>query len=96
MKLLRKLSVGPAQSVLIISVALFLRLFEASFAMEDVKLHVADSGSVNTIVSRIGVAEGFYKEEGLNVLEIVARATVGIQGLLGRSFDFSHFAGLEK
>jgi ABC-type nitrate/sulfonate/bicarbonate transport system substrate-binding protein len=45
------------------------------------------------LIYRIAQEHGFYKEEVLNVLTIVATSQAGIQGLLGGSFDFSQILG---
>ena len=62
-------------------------------ALEDVKIHTSGSSSANVLIYRIAQERGFYREEGLNVLTIVATSQAGIQGLLGGSFDFSQILG---
>ena len=78
------------QSILLISI---LTIIGTSHALEDVKLHTSGSVSTNALIYRIGQEKGFYKEDGLNVVPVVAKSQAGIQGLLGGSFDFSQILG---
>ena len=40
-----------------------------------------------------GSDKGFYKDNGLDTLTIMAQPQVGVQGLIGGSFDFSQILG---
>lgn len=62
-------------------------------ALEDVKIHVSGSTSFNSMIFEIGEKHGYYKENGLTVLPIMATSQAGIQGLLGGSFDASQILG---
>jgi NitT/TauT family transport system substrate-binding protein len=65
----------------------------AAAALEDVKVHTSGSTSANVLIYKIAQERGFYREQGLNVLTIMATSQAGIQGLLGGSFDFSQILG---
>jgi len=65
----------------------------AAAALEDVKVHTSGSTSPNVLIYKIAQERGFYREQGLNVLTIMATSQAGIQGLLGGSFDFSQILG---
>ena len=45
------------------------------------------------MIFQIGEQKGYYKENGLKVLSIMASSQAGIQGLLGGSFDVSQILG---
>lgn len=62
-------------------------------ALEDAKVNTSGSASVNAFIFKLGGDLGFYKEDGLRVLPIVASSQAGIQGLLGGSFDYSQITG---
>ncbi len=62
-------------------------------SLEDVKIHVSGSTSFNSMIFEIGERRGYYKENGLTVLPIMATSQAGIQGLLGGSFDASQILG---
>src|ERR1044072_1742183 len=62
-------------------------------ALDEIKVHTSGSTSANVLIYRIAQERGFYREEGLNVLTIVATSQAGIQGLVGGSFDFSQILG---
>jgi ABC-type nitrate/sulfonate/bicarbonate transport system substrate-binding protein len=62
-------------------------------ALDDVKIHVSGSASFNAMVFQIGEQRGFYRDNGLRVLPIMASSQAGIQGLLGGSFDASQILG---
>lgn len=62
-------------------------------ALDDVKVHVSGSASANSLIFVIGEQKGFYKENGLRVLPIMASSQAGIQGLLGGSFDTTQILG---
>ena len=76
-----------------LSLLMFLCLHGAAAALDDVKVHTSGSSSANVLIYKIAQERGFYKEEGLNVLTIMATSQAGIQGLLGGSFDFSQILG---
>lgn len=73
--------------------ALSLALARASFALEDVNLHISAGVSGNALLYKFTIEKGFYREEGLNVRPIQAGMLPGIQGLVGGSFDFSQILG---
>lgn len=64
-----------------------------AYGLEEVKVHVSGSASANSLIFSIGEQKGFYKENGLKVLPIMATSQAGIQGLLGGSFDASQILG---
>ena len=78
---------------LIASMVFCLSVWNTSFALENVKVHISGGTTVNSLIFRIGEDQGFYKQEGLQVLSITATALAGIQGLLAGSFDFSQILG---
>jgi NitT/TauT family transport system substrate-binding protein len=79
---------------LIVFVALILGYVTSASAQEDVNLQAPSISSVNSLIYRIGQERGFYKDNGLNVLAIVASSQAGIQGLVGGSFHFSGTSGV--
>jgi ABC-type nitrate/sulfonate/bicarbonate transport system substrate-binding protein len=62
-------------------------------SLDDVKIHVSGSASFNAMIFTIGELKGYYKENNLRVLPIMASSQAGIQGLLGGSFDASQILG---
>jgi ABC-type nitrate/sulfonate/bicarbonate transport system substrate-binding protein len=78
----------------VIFLAGLLGFVTSASAMEDVNLQAPGSSSVNSLIYRIGQERGFYKENGLNVLAILASSQAGIQGLVGGSFHFSGTSGV--
>jgi ABC-type nitrate/sulfonate/bicarbonate transport system substrate-binding protein len=62
-------------------------------ALDDVKVHVSGSASANSLIFTIGEKRGYYGENGLRVLPIMATSQAGIQGLLGGSFDATQILG---
>lgn len=62
-------------------------------SLDEVKIHVSGSTSFNAMIFQIGEQKGYYKENGLKVLLIMASSQAGIQGLLGGSFDASQILG---
>jgi NitT/TauT family transport system substrate-binding protein len=64
-----------------------------SHSLDEVKVHVSGSSSFNAMIFQIGEQKGYYKENGLKVLSIMASSQAGIQGLLGGSFDVSQILG---
>jgi ABC-type nitrate/sulfonate/bicarbonate transport system substrate-binding protein len=64
-----------------------------SYSLDEVKVHVSGSSSFNAMIFQIGEQKGYYKENGLKVLSIMASSQAGIQGLLGGSFDVSQILG---
>ena len=73
-----------------LSVFAFPRLGQS---LEEVKIHVSGSASFNAMIFTIGEQKGYYKENNLKVLPIMASSQAGIQGLLGGSFDASQILG---
>jgi ABC-type nitrate/sulfonate/bicarbonate transport system substrate-binding protein len=48
------------------------------FALDEARLHISGGGSPNELIFRAGQHEGFYKQEGIELLPIV-RACSWIQ-----------------
>jgi ABC-type nitrate/sulfonate/bicarbonate transport system substrate-binding protein len=65
----------------------------ASLAADIAKVHRTGIGSPNAFIFVAGVDKGFYKDQGLDTLTIMAQPQVGVQGLIGGSFDFSQILG---
>ena len=65
----------------------------ASLAADIAKVHRTGIGSPNAFIFVAGVDKGFYKDHGLDTLTIMAQPQVGVQGLIGGSFDFSQILG---
>ena len=63
------------------------------WAAETAKVHRTGIGSPNAFIFVAGIDKGFYKETGLDTLTIMAQPQVGVQGLIGGSFDFSQILG---
>ena len=81
-------------SVLLIALALAWSTIGLASAADIVNLHVPPGGSSpNVLPFMIGVDEGFYRDEGLEVRRVGAAMTAGIQGLIAQSFDFSMILG---
>ena len=57
------------------------------------KVHRTGIGSPNAFIFVAGVDKGFYRDNGLDTLTIMAQPQVGVQGLIGGSFDFSQILG---
>jgi len=89
----KKKNVKAGKIFLLFFLTLLLSDVETSSALDDVKVHTSGSTSANVLVYKIAQERRFYKEEGLNVLTIMATSQAGIQGLLGGSFDFSQILG---
>ena len=77
-----------------ILVIVLLTLPRALSAQEEVKLHSSGNTSVNSLIYRLAQDNGFYRDEGLNVLAITATSQAGMQGLIAGSFDFSAIFGV--
>ena len=75
-------------SVLICAVSL-----PGAGAADPAKVHRTGVGSPNAFIFVAGVEKGFYKDNGLDALTIMAQPQVGVQGLIGGSFDFSQILG---
>jgi NitT/TauT family transport system substrate-binding protein len=73
--------------------SLLLACAPAALALDRVNLHVSGSGSPFPLIFRAGIQNGFYKEEGLEVLPITAQLLTGIQGVVAGSFEFSQILG---
>src|SRR5918994_870207 len=84
--------ISRAFSLLLI-VGLSVGLARASFAFDEVNLHISAGVSGNTLLYKFAIEKGFYREEGLDVLPIQAGMLPGIQGLVGGSFHFSQILG---
>jgi ABC-type nitrate/sulfonate/bicarbonate transport system substrate-binding protein len=80
--------------VLLIALALVWGTIGVASAADVVSIHVPPGGSSpNVLPFMIGVDEGFYRDEGLDVRRVGAAMTAGIQGLIAQSFDFSMILG---
>ena len=66
---------------------------EAAVAAETAKVHRTGIGSPNAFIFVVGVDRGFYKDNGIDALTIMAQPQAGVQGLIGGSFDFSQILG---
>ena len=64
-----------------------------ALAAETAKVHRTGIGSPNAFIFVAGIEKGFYKDHGLDTLTIMAQPQVGVQGLIGGSFDFSQILG---
>ena len=64
-----------------------------AWTLDRVNLHVTGSGSPFPLIFKVGIENGYYKEEGLEVLPITAQLLTGIQGVVAGSFDFSQILG---
>ncbi|MGH7855115.1 MAG: ABC transporter substrate-binding protein [Candidatus Binatia bacterium] len=62
-------------------------------AADIAKVHRTGIGSPNAFIFVAGIDKGFYKDNGLDTLTIMAQPQVGVQGLIGGSFDFSQILG---
>jgi ABC-type nitrate/sulfonate/bicarbonate transport system substrate-binding protein len=62
-------------------------------AAEPAKVHRTGIGSPNAFLFVAGIDKGFYRDNGLDTLTIMAQPQVGVQGLIGGSFDFSQILG---
>jgi NitT/TauT family transport system substrate-binding protein len=65
----------------------------AATAAETAKVHRTGVGSPNAFIFVAGVEKGFYASNGLDTLTIMAQPQIGVQGLIGGSFDFSQILG---
>ncbi|HEX6440014.1 MAG TPA: ABC transporter substrate-binding protein [Candidatus Binatia bacterium] len=85
---------NPARNLLLIScLACTLGLARASFALDEVNLHISAGISGNALLYKFTIEKGYYREEGLDVRAIQAGMLPGIQGLVGGSFHFSQILG---
>ena len=62
-------------------------------AAETAKVHRTGIGSPNAFIFVAGIDKGFYRDNGLETLTIMAQPQIGVQGLIGGSFDFSQILG---
>jgi ABC-type nitrate/sulfonate/bicarbonate transport system substrate-binding protein len=62
-------------------------------ALDEARLHISGGGSPNELIFRSGQQEGFYKQEGIELLPIVAGMLPGIQALIAGAMDFSQIGG---
>ena len=72
---------------------LLLAYAQRVLALDQVNLHISGSGSPFPLIFKVGIQNGFYKDEGLEVLPITAQLLTGIQGVVAGSFDFSQILG---
>ncbi len=84
---------GVRALIFVALVGLLLSFGGNSPALEEAKVHIPGGASPNLLLFRIGIEQGFYKEEGLEVLPVQAGTLIGIQGLVAGSFDFSQIVG---
>jgi ABC-type nitrate/sulfonate/bicarbonate transport system substrate-binding protein len=86
-----------AKTVVFNFLAIFLLICAGSIpgalAAETAKVHRTGIGSPNAFIFVAGIEKGFYKDHGLDALTIMAQPQVGVQGLIGGSFDFSQILG---
>ena len=68
-------------------------LTDAAVTADTVKVHRTGIGSPNAFIFVAGIDKGFYRDNGLDTLTIMAQPQVGVQGLIGGSFDFSQILG---
>jgi ABC-type nitrate/sulfonate/bicarbonate transport system substrate-binding protein len=68
-------------------------LASPAWTLDRVNLHVTGSGSPFPLIFKVGIENGYYKDEGLEVLPITAQLLTGIQGVVAGSFDFSQILG---
>ena len=54
-----------------------------SIAADPAKVHRTGIGSPNAFIFVAGIDKGFYKDNGLDTLTIMAQPQVGVQGLIG-------------
>ena len=73
--------------------SLLLAYAPTALALDQVNLHISGSGSPFPLIFKVGIQNGFYKDEGLEVLPITAQLLTGIQGVVAGSFDFSQILG---
>ena len=78
---------------IVLVMALSLGLARASFALDEINLHISAGVSGNALLYKFSIEKGFYREEGLDVRAIQAGMLPGIQGLVGGSFHFSQILG---
>jgi ABC-type nitrate/sulfonate/bicarbonate transport system substrate-binding protein len=62
-------------------------------ALDEARLHISGGGSPNELIFRSGQQEGFYKQENIELLPIVAGMLPGIQALIAGAMDFSQIGG---
>src|SRR5262249_49896955 len=79
--------------LLVSLLAVSLGLAKTSLALDAVNLHISAGVSPNALLYRFTKENGFYREEGLDVLTIQAGMLPGIQALIGGSFHFSQILG---
>ncbi len=65
----------------------------AAVAADTAKVHRTGIGSPNAFIFVAGVDRGFYRDNGIDALTIMAQPQAGVQGLIGGSFDFSQILG---
>jgi ABC-type nitrate/sulfonate/bicarbonate transport system substrate-binding protein len=79
--------------IIVIGVWIVLFAAAATNAADVARVHRTGVGSPNAFIFVAGVDKGFYKDHGLETLTIMAQPQVGVQGLIGGSFDFSQILG---
>ena len=63
-----------------------------AWTLDRVNLHVTGSGSPFPLIFKVGIENGFYEDEGLEVLPIAANLLPEFRACSG-SFDFSQILG---
>lgn len=84
----------PRPLVLVLLSLFVCATYMRASAADEVKLHINGVASVNASIFQIAEKKGFYKANGVQVLQLVATSQAGIQGLIGGSFDASMILGL--
>ena len=59
-----------------------------AWTLDRVNLHVTGSGSPFPLIFKVGIENGYYKDEGLEVLPITAQLLTGIQGVVAGQLRF--------
>ena len=80
-------------NILVVSFLICAVLFEGAPAAETAKVHRTGVGSPNAFIFVAGVEKGFYADNGIDALTIMAQPQVGVQGLISGSLDFSQILG---
>ena len=83
---------GPAKLVLLAVLLGTIFGFQTSLAQEQLKIH-NPSFDISVITLFVAQEKGYFREEGLEPLFILATPGVGINGLIAGSFDFSAAGG---
>ena len=92
-KYARKLNLTTYRIFSVLLIVTLMGFARASFALDEVNLHISAGISGNALLYKFTLEKGFYREEGLDVRPIQAGMLPGIQGLVGGSFHFSQILG---